>query len=144
MRKYNDAKKIIIGIAVITLLLIPLYLAACARTQGEFVGLGADIYPPKSEVQEVLLTKSDIDRPYERIGIVKASGDQYASEDQCFDKLRQVASGAGADAVVKAHADYQEKTFYRLDPTSKFRTKLPYTVKAPACEGTAVVFTGKV
>jgi hypothetical protein len=142
MRKHSG--KITLGIAILAVLLIPLYLAACARTQGEFVGLGADIYPPKSEVQEVLLTKSDIDRPYEPIGLVKASGDQYASEEQCYDKLRQVAGGAGADAVVKAHADYREKTFYRLDPTSKFRTRLPYTVKAPVCEGTAVIFTGKV
>lgn len=142
MRKYINVKNIIVGTAVLAVL--PLFLAACARTQGDFVGLGADIYPPKSEVQEVLLTKSDIDRPYERIGIVKASGDQYASEDQCFDKLRQVASGAGADAVVKAHAEYREKTVSRLDPMSKFRSRLTYTVRKPVCEGTAVVFTEKV
>jgi len=144
MRKYSNVKKIILGITVLTVLLIPLFLTACARTQGEFVGLGADIYPPKSEAQEILLTKSDIDKPYEAIGLVKAEGSWYANEEQCFDELRQVAGGAGADAVIKAHAEYREKSVSRLDPTSKFRTRLTYTVKEPVCEGTAVVFTGKV
>lgn len=141
MRKYGSSKKMICGIRILFVLLIPLFITACARTRGEFVKLSTDIYPPKSEAQEILITKSDIDKSYKEIGLVKAEGDPYSNEAVCFEKIRQIAREAGADAVIKAHAEQEEKLISRGDPMNKFRTKLTSKIKEPVCEGTAIVFT---
>ena len=144
MRRYGSGKKMIWGIGILFVLLIPLFITACARTRGEFVNISADIYPPKSAAQEILITKSDIDRSYKEIGIVKAEGNQYSNEATCFEKVRQIAREAGADAVIKAHAEQTERLVSRQIPAGKFRRTVTHKVKEPVCEGTAVVFTNNV
>lgn len=144
MRTCGSGKKIIWGAGIMLVLLTPLVITACARTKGEFVKLGADIYPPKSEAQEILITKSDIDKSYKEIGLVKAKGNQYSKEEECFEKIRQIAREAGADAVIKAHAEQTEGLVSRQIPAGKFRRTVRYKVKEPVCEGTAVLFTNNV
>jgi hypothetical protein len=141
MGKEVMAKKTIWGIGIMMLaLLIPLVITACARTKGEFVKLSADIYPPKSKAQEVLLTQGDINKPYKEIGLVKAKGNKFSSEDECLEKVRQIAKKAGADAVIKAHAEETERLVSRQYTVGKFPRTVKYKVKEPVCEGTAIVF----
>lgn len=142
MRICGSGKKIIWGVGIMLGLLVPLVITACARTKGEFVKLGADIYPPKSEAQEILITKSDIDKSYKEIGLVKAKGNQYSKEEECFEKIRQIAKEAGADAVVKARVEKKERLVSWRTP-GKVSRIVRYKVKEPVCEGTAVVFTNK-
>jgi hypothetical protein len=140
MRKSDSGKKTLWGIGIMFGLLISLIITACAHTKGEFVKLGTEIYPPKSEAQEVLLTQSDIKRPYREIGLVKVKGDPFSNEKECLEKIREIAKEAGADAVIKAHVEEKERLIFRGDPEVKFRKMETYRVKEPVCEGTAVVF----
>lgn len=140
MRKRGKGKKMIWGIGIIFGLLIPLFVTGCAHTKGELVKLSTDIYPPKSGTQEILLTQGDIEKPYKEIGLVKAQGNQYTNEEECFAKVRQVAREAGADAVIKAHVEKMERLASREIPAGKFRRTVTYKVEEPVCEGTAVVF----
>jgi uncharacterized protein YbjQ (UPF0145 family) len=140
MRKRGKNKKIILGIGIMLGLLIPLFVTGCARTKGEFVKLSTDIYPPKSEAQEILITQGDIDKRYKEIGLVKAKGNQYTKEEECLEKISQIAREAGADAVIKAHVEKTERLVSREIPAGKFRRAVTYRVKEPVCKGTAVVF----
>lgn len=122
-------------------LLISLVFTGCARTRGEFIKLSTDIYPPKSEAQEILLIQNGIDRSYKEIGLVKAKGNRYTKDEECLEKILQIAKEAGADAVVKAHVEKTER-LVSWTPAGKFPRTVKYKVKEPVCEGTAVVFTG--
>lgn len=140
MRICGSGKKVIWGIVIAFTLLIPLSITACARTRGEFVKLSTDIYPPKSEAQEILITQSDIDKSYKEIGLVKAKGNQYTEEEECFEKIRQIAKEVGADAVIKARGGKRERLVSWRTP-GKVSRIVRHKVKEPVCEGTAVVFT---
>lgn len=140
--KRGSGKKIILGIGIMLALLILLVFTGCASTKGEFVKFSTDIYPPKSKAQEVLLTQGDVDKPYKEIGLVKAKGNQFSNDEECLEKVRQIAKGAGADAVVKAHVEKTER-LVSWTPAGKFPRTVKYKVKEPVCEGTAVVFTEK-
>jgi hypothetical protein len=144
MRRYGSGKKVIWGIGILFVLLIPLFITACAQTRGEFVKISTDIYPPKSEAQEILVTRSDVDRSYKEIGIVKAEGNQYSNEAACLAKISQIARESGADAVIRVHVEEMERSATREFPVGKFRRTVRYKVKEPVCEGTAVVFTNNV
>jgi hypothetical protein len=139
--KRGSGKKIIWGIGSTLGLLILLVIAGCATTKGAFVNLSGDIYPPKSKAQEVLLTQGDINRPYKEIGLVKAEGNQYTKDAECFDKIRQVAKEAGADAVIRAHVEKTDRLITKQIQVGKFPKTTTFKVKEPVCEGTAVVFT---
>jgi len=123
-------------------LLISLVFTGCARTKGEFIKLSTDIYPPKSEAQEILLIQNGIDRSYKEIGLVKAKGNRYTKDEECLEKMLQIAKEAGADAVIKAHVEKTERLVSRQITAGKFPMSRKYKVKEPVCEGTAVVFTG--
>lgn len=140
--KRGSGKKIILGIGIILGLLIPLVFTGCASTKGEFVKFSTDIYPPKSKAQEILVTQGDVDKPFKAIGLVKAKGNQFSNEEECLEKVRQIAKGAGADAVIKAHAEKTER-LVSWKSAGKFPQTRTYKVKEPVCEGTAVVFTEK-
>ena len=143
MGKRGSGKKIILGIGIMLALLIFLVLTGCASTKGEFVKFSTDVYPPKSKAQEVLLTQGDVDKPYKEIGLVKAKGNQFSNEEECLEKIRQIAKVAEADAVVKAHAEETERLVSRQYTVGKFPRSVKYKIKEPVCEGTAVVFTNK-
>ncbi|HWP90647.1 MAG TPA: hypothetical protein VNN20_00405 [Thermodesulfobacteriota bacterium] len=143
MRRYGSGKKMIWGL-ILSVLLIPLFITACAQTKGEFVKISTDIYPPKSEAQEILVTRSDAYRPYKEIGIVKAEGNQHTDEAACLAKISQIARESGADAVIKAHVEQRERLVSRQLTADKLRRTVKYKVKEPVCEGTAVVFTNNV
>ncbi len=140
MRKSGSGKKIIWGIGTLLGLLISLVVIGCASTKGEFIKFSTEIYPPKSEAQEILLTQDDINKPYKEIALVKANGSRFSNEGECFEKIRQIAREVGADAVIKAHVEEKERLVH-----SRISNKPPetviYKVKEPVCEGTAVVFT---
>jgi len=142
MGKIGNGKKIIWGISIILGLLIPLVFTGCARTKGEFVKLSTDIYPPKSKAQEILLTQGDVNKPYKEIGLVKAKGNQFSNDEECLEKVLQIAKEAGADAVIKAHVEKTER-LVSWTPAGKSPRTVKYKVKEPVCEGTAVVFTEK-
>ena len=144
MRKRGMGKKMILGIGIVFGLVIPLFFTGCASTKGEFVKLSTDIYPPKSEAQEILLTQGDIDKRYKEIGIVKATGNQYTNDAECFEKIQRIAREAGADAVIKAHVEKMERLVFREISASKPRRTRTYKVEEPVCEGTAVVFTNNL
>jgi uncharacterized protein YbjQ (UPF0145 family) len=141
MRKSGSGKRIICGIGTLLGLLIPLVVIGCASTKGEFVKLGTEIYPPKSGAQEILLTQGDINKPYKEMGLVKAKGDEDSTEKECLDKIRQIAKEAGADAVIKAHAEETESLVSKKIQVGKFPRTVTFKIKEPVCEGTAVVFT---
>lgn len=143
MGKIGNGKKIIWGIGIMLSLLVPLVITGCASTKGEFVKFSTDIYPPKSKAQEILVTQGDVDKPFKEIGLVKAKGNQFSNEEECLEKVRQIAKGAGADAVIKAHAEKTERLVSRQIAAGKFPRTVKYKVKEPVCEGTAVVFTEK-
>ena len=121
-------------------LLISLVFTGCARTKGEFIKLSTDIYPPKSEAQEILLIQNGIDRSYKEIGLVKAKGNRYTKDEECLEKILQIAKEAGADAVIKAHVEKTERLVF-WKSAGKFPQTRTYKVKEPVCVGTAVVFT---
>lgn len=140
MRKRGCGKKRSWEVGIMLILLIPIVITACARTKGEFVDLSADIYPPKSEAQEILVTQGDIDKSYKEIGLVKVKGNQYADENECFDKIRQIAREFGGDAVINAKLEITERLVSRKVIVGKYPKAKTSTVKEPVCEGTAVVF----
>ncbi len=141
MGKRGNGKKIIWGINIMLSLLISLVFIGCARTKGEFIKLSIDTYPPKSEDREIPLTQGDVNKPYKEIGLVKAKGNRFSNEEECLEKVRQIAKEAGADAVIKAHAEKMERLVSRKIAAGKFPRTVKYKVKEPVCEGTAVVFT---
>jgi uncharacterized protein YbjQ (UPF0145 family) len=143
MSRYGIGKKMIWRL-VLSVLLIPLFITACAQTRGEFVKISTDIYPPKSEAQEILVTRSDVDRSYKEIGIVKVEGNQYTDEAACLAKISQVARKSGADAVIKTHVEQRERLVSRQLTADKLRRTVKYKIKEPVCEGTAVVFTNNI
>lgn len=142
MRKSGGGKKIIWGIGIMLGLLVSFVITGCASTKGEFVKFSTDIYPPKSQAQGIVLTQGDINKPYKEIGLVKAEGNEYSNEEECFEKIRQIAKESGADAVIKAHAQETESLVSKIIPAGKFPRTVRFKVKKPVCEGTAVVLTG--
>jgi hypothetical protein len=58
-----------------------------------------------------------------------------------LDKIRQIAKEAGADAVIKAHAEETESLVSKKIQVGKFPRTVTFKIKEPVCEGTAVVFT---
>jgi len=143
MRQVGSAKRLSWGIGIVLFLLVSIIITGCARTKGDFVNLTADIYPPKSQAQEILVSQGDIDRPHKEIGIVKAKGNQYASENECFDKIRKIAREEGADAVIKAKLEVTERPVSRKVAVGKSRRTVTSKIKEPVCEGTAVVFVNQ-
>lgn len=121
-------------------LLFSLVFTGCVRTKGEFIKLSTDIYPPKSEAQEILLIQNGIDRSYKEIGLVKGKGNLYTKDEECLEKIRQIAKEAGADAVIKAHVEKTERLVF-WKSAGQFPQTRTYKVKEPVCVGTAVVFT---
>lgn len=91
------------AIFILVLLLLASVVIGC-RTIGSSIqlGLGSDRSPKTVDQVELLIDEPE--RPYTKIGLVKAGGGNwgslFTSEKKSFERLKEEAGKIGADAVI--------------------------------------------
>ena len=108
-------------------------LTGCAagRTDVVLLNPGVVHYSPLDGKEAVVLTTTDLDRPYVELGMIHVSGVSREGYQGLNEKLRSEARGIGADAVLFVH--YGTENVFSIIP---FFIAIPYDVLM--AEGVAV------
>ena len=101
-------------------LIMLLFLVGCASTKYTPFFRG-EKYPSKSKKEEIVMTTTDISKPYKRIGIVSTFGKTKSDYRMLKERVRKKAKSIGADAVIELKYEMKQNK--------------------PHCEGVAVIFT---
>ncbi len=126
-------KALLIGICLLT-------LVGCASTRVNYGSLTSEKFLPKSNIDDLLLSTKDLDKPYKEIGIISVvGGSKHTSYDELNNKMREKASEAGADAVIRIEYGSEAKNV--MVPTQYGYGSMGTTIHKPSCKGVAVVFT---
>jgi hypothetical protein len=83
-------------------------LAGCATVRTDFAPLQLNAAPAKT-AGDILLATGDINRPYKELGVIFVNG-RHTGYQSVMEKLREKASEAGADAVIKI--EFGSRFFY--------------------------------
>jgi len=126
MRDTWSAYKLIGGAAAVLL------LSGCAAGRTDVVFLNSEPhYVPLAANEPVVLTTTDLDRPYTELGMIHVSGVSREGYQSLNEKLRSEARRIGADAVIFVH--YGTENLFSIIPVF---LAIPYDVLT--AEGLAV------
>jgi hypothetical protein len=93
----------------IMLLMCVFFMATgCATVRTDFAPLQLNAAPAKT-AGDILFATGDINRPYKELGVIFVNG-RHTGYQSVMEKLREKASEAGADAVIKI--EFGSRFFY--------------------------------
>lgn len=117
--------------------LIAVAVVGCAAGRNDFVQLNPGThYPSRAADAPVVLAVSELDHPYEEIGVIHVSGVSREGYERLNEKLREEARHVGADAIIFVR--YGTENAFSLIP---FFLAIPYDVLT--AEGLAVRSKGR-